>query len=68
MEKYKCPNCGSVHDLHVYALIAVRIHQPAGNHDVETEYVGGDHEWSDTSPAICDACEWRGDISEATNN
>lgn len=59
--KYRCPECNST-ALVVEVEIMVKLYQSEDN--FETEDVGSDHEWDDTSFMQCDECSYVGEAHE----
>ena len=51
---WKCPKCGSK-DLRVVVTTVAKLTQYDDNFETEVE---GDHEWSESSWMVCNACEF----------
>lgn len=60
--RYQCPKCHG-DNLTVDVTINVRLCQ-RDNGEFETDDVGNDHEWSDTSPMQCMRCNFVGEAHE----
>lgn len=59
--RYQCPKCHS-NNLTVDVTIAIRLYQYVDH--IETEDVGNDHEWDETSAMHCHECDYVGEAHE----
>lgn len=53
----RCPTCGADDQIHISATVILRL-TPNG-----TVLEGGDHEWSDSNLASCEACSESGTVA-----
>ena len=61
MDQYKCPKCGSA-DLKVAVQVWARLIQEPEDDNFQTEFDGGDMEFDDNSPIMCNACGEHGAV------
>jgi regulator of RNase E activity RraB len=59
---YKCPSCGSRHDLSVRSLIWTALVEDGSDPDGRTP--DHDHYWDDDHAATCMACRWSGQVRD----
>jgi xylose isomerase len=59
----KCPHCGSSNRIDVAATVWVRLCKN-GTDSFGAE--NGDHEWTDTSAALCASCDHSGTVASFT--
>lgn len=55
MDQYRCPKCGS-DNLKVVVQVWAKLIQEPEEDNIQTEFEGGDMEFDDASPMMCNAC------------